>query len=134
MARAERVTNLQGAGSKQERRQMSFTKRLAASGVIAGLFLAGTVALPQDAPVPGPFKAQEANAGAWDCVTVARNAFRVATGSPSTKFTAFLRALRSASGCGTSAAASICYASNKWWGGWARTLISWATGGYYSRC
>ncbi len=129
----ERVPQ-QGTGTTQARRRMSFPKKLAAFTVVAGLFVTGTVAAPQGASVPQELKAQEASAGAWDCVSVAKNAFQVVAGSPATKFAAFLRALRSANGCGTSVASYICSSSHKWHGGWARTLIRWATGGHYSRC
>lgn len=114
---------------------IGFAKKSLAAGLVASVLLVGGSALlTPTASAPGFLKPQEASAATWDCVSVARNAFRVMAGSVGAKFVAFVRALRSSGGCGATAAATLCWVSRQWWGGWARTLVRWATYGKYSTC
>lgn len=98
-------------------------------GLAAALVVAPSL-VPTDAPVPSALKAEPASAGVWDCISVARNTFRVTGGD----FSAALRAGRSVPGCGDTLSSGICWTSRQWWGGGARWTISQITGGRYSTC
>ena len=97
---------------------------------LAFALVAGSALLPQQAPVPSALKAQPAAAPVTDCVNVARSTYQVTRGN----LWAALDAYRNTAGCGGTTASAICYASNQWWGGWARWVVSTITSGQYTRC
>lgn len=112
------------------RRRLRLGRALVVVPVLAVAAFAAPALVPTDAAVPQVLKVAQAQASPFDCYALANRTFAVTRGD----FPAAITAMRATGGCGDSIADGMCSASHQWWGGWARAMVRFITGGRYSSC